>query len=74
MSRIKKPHPEGIEQIVSLNGYCNVLSCGDTLDDYRAAKDAKVSFVGILPPNEKSQRNYENSIYGAGLSGCFREY
>ena len=63
----KKPHPEGIEQIVSLNGYSNVLSCGDTLDDYHAAKSAGVAFVAVLPPNDQAREIMRTAFM---VQGC----
>jgi len=64
----KKPHPEGIHQIMSLNGYCNALSCGDTLDDLNAAKAAGISFVGILPPHPEAKVMMKNAFTANGCA------
>ncbi len=47
-----KPHPEGLQRIV---GEAESLLCafyvGDTVDDARAARVAKVPFIGIAAPS-----------------------
>jgi len=50
-----KPHPEGLLGILKDNCDCQVFYIGDTVDDARAAKAAKVPFIGIAGP--------ENPLY-----------
>lgn len=51
----RKPHPEGLLGILEDNCNCQVFYIGDTVDDARAAKAAKVPFIGIAGP--------ENPLY-----------
>lgn len=46
-----KPHPEGLLQILKDNCDCQVVYVGDTVDDARAAKAAKLPFIGITAPS-----------------------
>jgi HAD superfamily hydrolase (TIGR01548 family) len=46
-----KPHPEGLLNIIKANCDCQVFYIGDTVDDARAAKAAKVPFIGIAGPS-----------------------
>jgi HAD superfamily phosphatase len=44
-----KPHPEGL--LATLKDDCQAFYIGDTVDDARAAKAAKVPFIGIAGPS-----------------------
>ncbi|HEX3878608.1 MAG TPA: TIGR01548 family HAD-type hydrolase [Bryobacteraceae bacterium] len=46
-----KPAPEGLLKILEANCECEVFYVGDTIDDARAAKAAKVPFIGIAAPS-----------------------
>jgi HAD superfamily phosphatase len=46
-----KPHPEGLLKILETNCDCKVYYVGDTVDDARAARAAKVPFIGIAAPS-----------------------
>lgn len=46
-----KPHPEGLLGILKDNCDCQVFYIGDTVDDARAARAAKVPFIGIAAPS-----------------------
>jgi HAD superfamily phosphatase len=46
-----KPHPEGLLRIVADNPGRKVYYIGDTVDDARCARAAKVPFIGIAAPS-----------------------
>jgi HAD superfamily phosphatase len=46
----RKPAPDGLLEIVRANPDCKVIYVGDTVDDARCARAAKVPFVGIAAP------------------------
>jgi HAD superfamily phosphatase len=46
-----KPDPEGLLQIAAANCDCDLYYVGDTVDDARAARAAKVPFIGIAGPS-----------------------
>ena len=46
-----KPHPDGLLDILKANCDCEVTYIGDTVDDARCARAAKVPFVGIAAPS-----------------------
>ena len=46
-----KPEPEGLLKILEANCGCRVFYVGDTVDDARAAKAARVPFIGIAAPS-----------------------
>ncbi len=46
-----KPAPDGLLQILRDNCDCQVFYVGDTVDDARAARAAKVPFIGIAAPS-----------------------
>lgn len=46
-----KPEPEGLLKILEANCDCQVFYVGDTVDDARAAKAARVPFIGIAAPS-----------------------
>jgi HAD superfamily phosphatase len=46
-----KPEPEGLLQILKHNCDCKVFYIGDTVDDARCARAAKVPFIGIAAPS-----------------------
>lgn len=45
----KKPHPEGLLKILGGRDPAAALYVGDNIDDALAARDARVSFMAILP-------------------------
>jgi HAD superfamily phosphatase len=45
-----KPAPDGLLQILSANPGCQAFYVGDTVDDARCARAAKVPFIGIAAP------------------------
>jgi HAD superfamily phosphatase len=47
----RKPAPDGLLHILKDNCDCNVFYIGDTVDDARAARAAKVPFIGIAAPS-----------------------
>jgi HAD superfamily phosphatase len=47
----KKPSPDGLLGILKDNCDCKVFYVGDTVDDARAARAAKVPFIGIAGPS-----------------------
>ena len=48
--RNRKPHPEGLLRILEANPGRTVYYIGDTVDDARCARAAKVPFIGIAAP------------------------
>jgi HAD superfamily phosphatase len=46
-----KPAPDGLLQILEKNPGCKVFYIGDTVDDARCARAAKVPFIGIAAPS-----------------------
>jgi HAD superfamily phosphatase len=46
-----KPHPEGLLRILQANSGRKVYYIGDTVDDARCARAAKIPFIGIAAPN-----------------------
>jgi len=48
--RNHKPAPDGLLQILSANPGCDAFYVGDTIDDARCARAAKVPFIGIAAP------------------------
>jgi HAD superfamily phosphatase len=46
-----KPAPEGLLKILEINCDCQVYYIGDSIDDARAAKAARVPFIGIAAPS-----------------------
>jgi len=46
-----KPAPDGLLQILKDNCDCQVVYVGDTVDDARSARAAKVQFIGIAAPS-----------------------
>jgi HAD superfamily phosphatase len=47
----RKPAPDGLLHILKDNCDCKVFYVGDTVDDARAARAAKVPFIGIAGPS-----------------------
>jgi HAD superfamily phosphatase len=47
----RKPAPDGLLHILKDNCDCQVFYVGDTVDDARAARAAKVLFIGIAAPS-----------------------
>jgi HAD superfamily phosphatase len=47
----RKPAPDGLLRILKDNCECSVFYIGDTVDDARAARAAKVPFIGIAAPS-----------------------
>jgi HAD superfamily phosphatase len=47
----RKPAPDGLLRILKDNCDCKVFYVGDTVDDARAARAAKVPFIGIAGPD-----------------------
>jgi HAD superfamily phosphatase len=47
----RKPAPDGLLRILKDNCDCKVFYIGDTIDDARAARAAKVPFIGIAGPD-----------------------
>ena len=45
-----KPAPDGLLRILNDNGECKVFYIGDTVDDARCARAARVPFIGIAAP------------------------
>jgi HAD superfamily phosphatase len=47
----RKPAPDGLLRILKENCDCQVIYVGDAVDDARAARAAKVPFIGIAAPS-----------------------
>jgi HAD superfamily phosphatase len=47
----RKPAPDGLLRILKDSSGCKVYYVGDTVDDARAARAAKVPFIGIAAPS-----------------------
>ena len=47
----RKPDPDGLLRIVQGNPGCTVFYVGDTVDDARSARAARVPFIGIAAPS-----------------------
>jgi len=50
----RKPDPEGLLRILERYRACEVYYIGDTVDDARCARAAKVPFIGIAAPDNPS--------------------
>ena len=50
-----KPDPAGIKMAMARLG-SDAVYVGDTVDDVKAAKNAGIKAVGVLPPNVASTR------------------
>jgi phosphoglycolate phosphatase-like HAD superfamily hydrolase len=46
-----KPDPDGLLRILKENSGCTAFYVGDTVDDARSARAAKVPFIGIAAPS-----------------------
>jgi HAD superfamily phosphatase len=46
-----KPDPDGLLRILKENSGCTVFYVGDSVDDARAARAARVPFIGIAAPS-----------------------
>ena len=53
----RKPNPEGLLKI--MNGSKGAYYFGDMIDDMRAAVSAKITGIGVLPPQDKSKEMEE---------------
>ena len=51
----QKPNPEGLLKILKKFNAKGAVYFGDTIDDIKAAVDAGVTAVGVLPPSDKSE-------------------
>jgi len=47
----RKPAPDGLLQIRDGNGESKIFYIGDTVDDARCARQARVPFIGIAAPS-----------------------
>ena len=47
----RKPAPDGLLQIAASNPDCRMYYVGDSIDDARAARAAKMPFIGIAAPS-----------------------
>lgn len=52
----EKPSPEGLLKILKKCNVGNALYFGDTIDDAKAAINADIIAVGVLPPTDKSDK------------------
>lgn len=52
----KKPHPDGLLKILGPRDPATALYIGDNIDDALAARDARVPFMAILPPDTLEHR------------------
>ncbi len=50
----QKPNPWGVFEILRITGPEKVYYLGDTVDDMFAARQANVTGIGVLPPQDKS--------------------
>lgn len=61
-----KPNPQGLFKIMEKYESEDVIYFGDTIDDMKAAIDANITPVGVLPPQEKSGKLKNRMLkYGA---------
>ncbi len=51
----EKPNPEGLLKILRKFNADNAFYFGDTIDDVKAATNANIIAVGVLPPFDKSE-------------------
>lgn len=51
----EKPNPEGLLKILKKCNASNALYFGDTIDDVKAAVNANIVPIGVLPPSDKSE-------------------
>ncbi len=61
----QKPNPKGALIIKSNVDSERIYYMGDTVDDARAAKEAGVIGIGILPPQDKSEK-LKNKLFEFG--------
>jgi HAD superfamily phosphatase len=62
----KKPHPDGLLKILGERDPQTALYLGDNIDDALAARDARVPFMGIVPPNAYDYRQRVNRFRELG--------
>ena len=60
----KKPYPDGLLKILGRRDPATAIYVGDNIDDALAARDARVPFMAILPPDTYEYRK---------RAACFRE-
>lgn len=51
----QKPNPEGLLKILRKFNANNAFYFGDTIDDMKAAVNADIVAIGVLPPSDKSE-------------------
>lgn len=61
----QKPHPMGLNNIISVINPLDTYYLGDTPDDMIAAKGAGVKGIGVLPPQDKTQ-NLKDKLVAEG--------
>ena len=52
----QKPNPEGLLKILKKFNANNAFYFGDTIEDMKAAVNADIIAVGVLPPSDKSEK------------------
>ncbi len=50
----KKPAPDGLLRIAESNPGAKLIYVGDSIDDARSARAAKIPFIGIAAPSNPS--------------------
>jgi HAD superfamily phosphatase len=63
-----KPEPDGLLQIAGEDRDCEVFYVGDTVDDARCARAAKVPFIGIAAP---ANPGYIDLVFVFGDEGAY---
>ncbi len=71
-----KPAPDGLLQILNGRDPGMALYLGDNIDDAMAAREARVPFVGVLPPRSEARRQRGARLRDLGALGilhCINE-
>jgi HAD superfamily hydrolase (TIGR01548 family) len=67
----KKPHPEGLLQLLEGRAAAAAVYLGDNVDDALAARAAGVPFVGVLPRNSLARRLRAPALRRLGARAIF---
>lgn len=67
----EKPAPDGLLKIAAMRPGKRMIYVGDTIDDARAAKAAKVPFIGIASPHSPKREELVEALNSVGAVRIF---
>jgi HAD superfamily hydrolase (TIGR01548 family) len=68
-----KPDPEGLVSLVDKFSPKVAWYVGNSIDDARAAKGAKIPFIGVLPPRCTEMEEHKRLLLENGAIRCFED-